>query len=76
MNSITELLDLEDADIIISDISIEGSVKTLTLETRPSVRFCPVCGFRLHSKGIRINSYFFNFIIISIHSMVFSKNFI
>lgn len=56
MNSITELLDLEDADIIISDISIEGSVKTLTLETNPSVRFCPVCGFRLHSKGIRIRT--------------------
>ena len=52
MNSITELLDLEDADVIVSDISIEGSVKTLTLETNPSVRFCPVCGFRLHSKGI------------------------
>ena len=56
MNSITELLDLEDADIIVSDISIEGSVKTLTLETKPSVRFCPVCSFRLYSKGIRMRT--------------------
>ena len=35
MNSITELLDLEDADIFISDISISGTQKILTLETRP-----------------------------------------
>ncbi len=30
MNSITELLDLEDAKISITDISIEGTKKTLT----------------------------------------------
>ena len=35
MNSITELLDLEDADIFISDISISGTQKILTIETRP-----------------------------------------
>ena len=29
MNSITELLDLEDADIFISDISISGTQKIL-----------------------------------------------
>ena len=33
MNSITELLDLEDSDIRISDISINGTQKILTLET-------------------------------------------
>lgn len=53
MNSITKLLDLEDADITISDISIEGTVKTLTLETKLTRHFCPVCGFRMHSRGIK-----------------------
>lgn len=53
MNSITELLDLEDTDIIISDISIQGTTKTLTLETRPFPHFCPSCGFRMHSRGVK-----------------------
>lgn len=53
MNSITELLNLEDSDIIISDIAIQGTVKTLTLETLPTAHFCPSCGFRMHSKGIK-----------------------
>ena len=35
MNSITELLNLEDSDISISNISIQGTTKTLTLETKP-----------------------------------------
>ena len=34
MNSITELLNLEDSDIIISDTCIQGTTKTLTLETK------------------------------------------
>ena len=39
MNSITELLDLEDADIFISDISISGTQKILTIETHQSTVF-------------------------------------
>jgi transposase len=53
MNNITQLLDLEDSDIIISDIQIQGQTKTLTLETRPSAHFCPSCGFRMHSRGVK-----------------------
>lgn len=53
MNSITDLLDLEDSDIVISDISIQGTNKTLTLETRPVPHFCPSCGFRMHSRGVK-----------------------
>ena len=53
MNSITELLDLEDADIFISDISISGTQKILTLETRPETHFCPICGFKMHSRGLK-----------------------
>lgn len=30
MNTITELLNLKDSDILISDISIQGTTKTLT----------------------------------------------
>lgn len=53
MNSITELLNLEDANIFISDISIQGTTKTLTLETKPCAHFCPSCGFKMHSRGIK-----------------------
>ena len=53
MNSITELLNLEDSDVFISDISINGTKKYLTLETHPSVHFCPSCGFKMHSRGIK-----------------------
>ena len=53
MNSITDLLDLEDSDVIVSDISIEGQTKTITLETLPTARFCPSCGFRMYSRGVK-----------------------
>ena len=53
MNSITELLNLEDSDIFISDISIQGTTKTLTLETKLYSHYCPSCGYRMHSKGIK-----------------------
>jgi len=53
MNSITELLNLEDCDIFISDISISGTKKILTLETHPEIHFCPICGFKMHSRGIK-----------------------
>ena len=53
MNNITDLLDLEDTDIIISDIQIQGQTKTLTLETPPVAHFCPSCGYRMHSRGIK-----------------------
>ena len=53
MNSITELLDLEDSDIFISDISISGTQKILTIETRPETHFCPICGFKMHSRGLK-----------------------
>ena len=54
MNRITELLDLEDSDIVVSDIRVEGRQKTLTLETPPAVHYCPKCGFRMHSRGIKM----------------------
>ncbi len=53
MNNITNLLDLEDTDIIISDIQIQGQTKTITLETPPLTHFCPSCGFKMHSRGVK-----------------------
>ena len=46
MNSIKELLDLEDADIAISDISVSGTVKTIILETHPRIRFLSYLRFQ------------------------------
>lgn len=53
MNSIIDLLDLEDSDINVMDIKIEGQVKTLTLSTPLTAHFCPVCGYRMHSRGVK-----------------------
>ena len=53
MNSITELLDLEDIDISITDIKIEGRKKFLSLETKLEAHFCPCCGFKMYSRGIK-----------------------
>lgn len=53
MNSITKLLDLEDSEIIITDIKIQGQTKTLTLETPPTPHFCPSCGYKMPSRGIK-----------------------
>ena len=53
MNSITELLNLEDTDIFISDISIQGTTKTLTLETKLYSHYCPSCGYRMYSRGVK-----------------------
>ncbi len=52
MNTIMELLNLKDADVKISDIQIQGTKKIITVETPPSIHFCPQCDFRMHSRGI------------------------
>lgn len=54
MNNITELLNIEDNNLRVTNISIEGSQKTITLETFPSAHYCPACGFRMYSKGIKV----------------------
>ena len=33
MNTITDLLDLEDSDLFVSDVLVEGTRKLITLET-------------------------------------------
>ena len=53
MNNITDLLDLEDSDINISDVIVEGQTKTLIIETPPVAHYCPTCGYRMHSRGVK-----------------------
>ena len=56
MNTITELLNLEDSDIHISGIEIKGTQKIITLETPPVIHFCPLCNFRMHSRGTKVRT--------------------
>ena len=53
MNSIIKLLDLEDSDIVVSDIRVEETQKIITLETPVIPHYCPCCGFRMYSRGIK-----------------------
>lgn len=53
MNNITDFLDLEDSNVIISDIIVEGQTKTLIVETTPSPHYCPSCGYRMYSRGVK-----------------------
>lgn len=53
MNSIIKLLNLEDTDIIISDIKVEGTKKLITLETKAIPHYCPSSGFRMYSRRIK-----------------------
>lgn len=53
MNSITEFLDLEDANIIVEGISTSERTKTITISTVPIPKFCPQCLNRMHSRGIK-----------------------
>lgn len=53
MYSITNLLDLEDADVKITDVQIQGHIKTVFLESAVTAHFCPVCNCRMHSRGIK-----------------------
>ena len=53
MNSITDLLDLEDGEVSITDIQIQGRTKILTVETQPVAHYCPNCGYRMYSRGVK-----------------------
>ena len=50
MNSITDLLDLEDGDLCITETQIQGQTKTITIETKPVAHYCPNCGYRMYSR--------------------------
>ena len=52
-NDIIKLLNLED-DCVINSINISpNQTKTISLSKLPSEKYCPICNFRMHSKGVR-----------------------
>ena len=53
-NNIIDFLDLEDANVRITNIEISGDQKIVTLETIPYRHYCPVCGTVMHSRGVKI----------------------
>ena len=53
MDNIKLLLDLEDSDICITDIYEDGTQKFIVIETAPHAHFCPLCNYRMYSKGIK-----------------------
>lgn len=53
MDSITHFLDLEDNNVIITSIDTQGSTKTITIETPVEPHFCPACGFKMYSRGVK-----------------------
>ena len=57
-NHIIDFLDLEDPDIEITDIQIEGNQKIVTLETKPTRHFCPICSSRMYSRGTKPRTVF------------------
>ena len=56
-NFITYLLNLKDAHKLNSEIiPSPPSELVIRLEYPPEAKFCPVCGFRMHSKGVYIRT--------------------
>lgn len=53
MNDIISLLNLEDSGVEVESIATSGQTKTVTLFTRPRTRFCPQCGYIMHSRGVK-----------------------
>lgn len=53
MNDIIKLLNLKGPDILVSSVDILDGVKRITLEKHPVPQYCPYCGTRMHSRGIR-----------------------
>lgn len=56
MNDIINILGLEDDSVQITNIAICDMVKTITVEKVLVPTFCPVCGGRMHSKGITVRT--------------------
>ena len=56
-NFITYLLNLKDAHKLNPEIiPSPPSELVIRLEYPPEAKFCPVCGFRMHSKGVYIRT--------------------
>lgn len=47
------MLNLEDENLQVDSINIIDNIKTLTLSKPALPHFCPLCGMKMHSRGIR-----------------------
>ena len=55
-NDIIKLLNLED-DCIITSVNIsDRQTKVVSLAKKPEEKYCPLCNYRMHSKGVRIRT--------------------
>ena len=53
MDNIIKLLGIEDEEIEITKVETIGKQKVITVETKPARHFCPSCGSRMYSRGIK-----------------------
>lgn len=44
-------LNIEDKDLIITMVLIDGNIKEIFLKKKLKVEYCPACSSRMHSKG-------------------------
>ena len=51
-NDITKLLGIKDPDIRVLSIKETTTTRTIALEKKIYIHYCPVCGCRMYSKGI------------------------
>ena len=52
MDNIIKFLNLEDSDVELVDQRIESKRRIVTIRKKLAPHFCPVCSYRMHSKGI------------------------
>ena len=52
MDNIIKFLNLEDSDVELVSQRIERNKRIVTIQKQPFPHFCPVCSYRMHSKGI------------------------
>lgn len=56
MNDIINLLGLEDETVKIIDVSIADGCKTITAEKILYDHYCPSCGCRMYSRGVKVRT--------------------
>ena len=52
MDNIIKFVNLEDSDVELVDQCIRDKKRIVTIQKKLSPHFCPVCSYRMHSKGI------------------------
>ena len=52
MDNIIKFLNLEDSDVELVDQRIESKRRIVTIRKKLAPHFCPICSYRMHSKGI------------------------